>query len=53
MGVEVAIGSAAAISKVAISNGHWTHFYFFTRNSLFMLPSSKGLIVKLSTLVAH
>ena len=26
MGVKVAIGSAAAISKVAISNGHCIHF---------------------------
>ena len=30
MGVEVAISSAAAISKVAISNGHSTMMAFHT-----------------------
>ena len=29
MGVEVAIGSAAAVSKVAISNGHCIHIFHF------------------------
>ena len=36
-GVEVAIGSAAALSKVAISNGHCILFsndYFFTFDSI-------------------
>ena len=48
MGVEVAIGSAAAISKVVISIGQcfWKNFNFQKKKILFFFAWKRELVVK-------